>query len=421
MRIDDIRPSNQQPKEHGPPKKDSEAFHTPEEVAATDDVEQAATIPTESSTEDYENNMKTNKKTSKQGKRFLMRWPQGKKEWAAVIIVLLLLFGLGTAVFLKYHHHKPVDTVSFIRGKKPRPTTVASRLTGVQVSPALAQLPVTGIMIENSAQARPQSGLGQAGVVFEALAEGGITRFLALYEEGQPGAIGPVRSARPYFIDWLTAFDASYAHVGGSPTALSEIQSLNIRDMNQFAYGSYYTRVASKAAPHNVYTSMASLRSLEQSKGWTTSNFTGFPRKSDSPSKTPTATTINLNPSNSGMAVNYQYQSTLNSYKRSEAGVPMVDANTNLQLEPKVVIAMVVPWTNGPLDASGAYYTDYSDIGTGAAFVFQDGTVTQGVWSKSSQTSQIQFNTASGSPIKLNAGQTWITALGNSSEVSFTH
>jgi hypothetical protein len=99
----------------------------------------------------------------------------------------------------------------------------------------------------------------------------------------------------------------------------------------------------------------------------------------------------------------------------------MVDANTGGQLEPKVVIAIVVPWTNGPIDASGAYYTDYSDVGSGTAYVFQDGTVTQGVWSKPTQTSQIQFNTTSGSAIKLNAGQTWITALGTSSEVSYTN
>ena len=97
----------------------------------------------------------------------------------------------------------------------------------------------------------------------------------------------------------------------------------------------------------------------------------------------------------------------------------MVDANTGQQLEPKVVIAIVVPWTDGALDSSGAYYTDYSDIGSGTAYVFQDGIVTQGTWEKSSQTSQIQFISSSGAPIQLNAGQTWITAVGSVSEVSY--
>jgi hypothetical protein len=119
------------------------------------------------------------------------------------------------------------------------------------------------------------------------------------------------------------------------------------------------------------------------------------------------------------MAVNYQYDPVLNSYKRSEGGAAMVDANTGQQLEPKVVIAIVVPWTDGALDSSGAYYTDYSDIGSGTAYVFQDGIVTQGTWEKSSQTSQIQFISSSGAPIQLNAGQTWITAVGSVSEVSY--
>jgi len=274
-------------------------------------------------------------------------------------------------------------------------------------------------MIENSDDARPQSGLSQAGVIFEALAEGGITRFMALYEEGQPNSIGPIRSARPYFIDWLAPFDAAYAHVGGSPAGLAEISTLNIKDMDEFYNGNSYTRITSREAPHNVYTSLSSLLSLEQSKGWASSNFVGFPRKADAPSKSSTVNNINLNISSLDMAVNYQYDPVLNSYKRSEGGAAMVDANTGQQLEPKVVIAIVVPWTDGALDSSGAYYTDYSDIGSGTAYVFQDGIVTQGTWEKSSQTSQIQFISSSGAPIQLNAGQTWITAVGSVSEVSY--
>jgi len=422
MMIDDFRPSNQPRRQSDSLKQNSENFQTPDEAAATDDVEDQAIIPVEPLEEAAQDTMARNKKpnfkNSRRG-RFSPHWPRTKKCWTGLVVVVVLLL-IGGFLLLDKHSKVP-DITSFTTTAKPKPATVASRLTGVQVTPALAKLPVTGVMIENSIDARPQSGLSQAGVVFEALAEGGITRFMALYEEGQPTSIGPVRSARPYFIDWLLPFDAGYAHVGGSPAALSEIQDLNVRDMNQFYNGSYYTRISSRQAPHNVYTSMAQLSALEQSKGWTTSNFVGFPRKSDSPSKQPTATTINMNPSNSQMAVNYTYDPTKNSYKRSEAGAPMIDANTGQQLEPKVVIAIIVPWTDGALDSSGAYYTDYSDIGSGAVYVFQDGTVTQGTWTKSTQTSQIQFNNASGTPIKLNAGQTWITALGSSSEVSYSN
>jgi hypothetical protein len=394
------------------------SFKTPEEVAASDVAK-----PTEIDLPPPEAKA-FEKPKPKSRWQAIIQWRPTRKQWLIIGVVLLVLIGTGTTLALTYHRKAaPVAVVTKPAPVKPKPAaapaTVASRLTGVQVSPALASLPVTGVMIENSDDARPQSGLSQAGVIFEALAEGGITRFLVLYEEGQPTSIGPVRSARPYFIDWLLPFDAAYAHVGGSPDALSEITSLNVKDMNEFYYGSTYTRISSREAPHNVYTSMSNLLSLEQSKGWTSSNFTGFPRKADSPSKSPTTTDINFNMSSSDMAVNYQYDPTLNSYKRSEGGAPMIDANTNQQLEPKVVIAIVVPWTDGPLDASGAYYTDYSDIGSGTAYVFQDGTVTQGVWDKSSQSSQIQFNTTAGAPIKLNAGQTWISVVGSAGEVSY--
>ena len=277
-------------------------------------------------------------------------------------------------------------------------------------------------MIENSIFARPQSGLDQAGIVFEALTEGGITRFLALYQDTQPGYLGPVRSARPYFVQWCLSFSCDYAHVGGSPDALSDIASWNVKDLNQFYNGSSYERISSRYAPHNVYTSASQLNALEQAKGYTTSTYTPWPRKSDSPSQNPTAATIEFNPSTPTYASQFDYVASTDSYKRSEGGAPHmeVDANGNqTQITPKVVIAMIIQQSNGNLDSSGAYYTNYAVVGSGQAYVFQDGTVTIGTWQKNSNTAPITFTTSSGSPIRLNAGQTWITALGSASEVSY--
>jgi hypothetical protein len=243
---------------------------------------------------------------------------------------------------------------------------------------------------------------------------------LALYQEGNPTSIGPIRSARPYFIDWALGFDADYVHVGGSPDALSQIQSDNVKDINEFYYGDSFTRITTREAPHNVYTSMSTLQTLEQTLGYTSSTFTPFPRKIDNPAKVPTATNINFTLSNSDFAVNYVYDKTNNSYLRSEGGAAMVDANKNLQLEPKVVIAMVVPWTDGALDSSEAYYTVYSDIGSNDAYIFQDGTVVKGTWTKTTPTSQITFTSSTGQVIDLNRGQTWITVVNEDSAVSYS-
>jgi hypothetical protein len=342
-----------------------------------------------------------------------------RKHYIITGLGLLVLAIIGTLILTT----RPVDKAVIVKTKKAavvaKPIIYYSPLSGVVVTKAESQLPVTGIMIENSDDARPQSGMSQAGVVFEALAEGGISRFLVLYQEGQPNSIGPIRSARPYFVDWALPFDATYVHVGGSPDGLAEIQANNVKNVDEFYYGSDFTRITSRYAPHNVYTSMPTLLSLEATLGFNVSTFTSFPRKVDLPAKLPTASTINFTLSSADFAVNYIYQKANNSYLRSEGGAPMIDANTNAQLDPKVVIAIVVPWTNGILDASGAYYVDYSNIGSGTCYVFQDGTVTTGTWAKPSTSSQITFSDATGNPIKLNAGQTWITAVSSASAVSY--
>ncbi len=336
-------------------------------------------------------------------------------------LVFVALFGGGLAFVLSSSTapNNPPQSPPKAAPLKPAPIPIDSPLTGLPVSASDAMRPVTAVMIENSDFARPQSGLSQAGVVFEALTEGGITRFMALYQEAQPTNIGPIRSLRPYFLQWAMGFDAAVAHVGGSPLALADVKSWGTKDLNEFYYGSSFHRISAREAPHNMYSSMAALNAIETSNGWTTSSFTGFPRKKDSPSKTPNATSIDLNPSYADFAVHYSYNPTDNAYLRSEGGAAHIDANTGTQIEPKVVIAMIVPWAQGPLDATGAYYSNYQVIGSGAVYIFQDGTVTTGTWSKAGNADQISFVDANNNPIKLNPGQTWITALASNSEVSY--
>lgn len=352
-----------------------------------------------------------------------LSWPPGRKEWlVAGVVVLLLIIGGGTVVALT-HHSKPVATINKVVAKPkapPKPTTVPSDLSGLPVAPALNQLPVTGVMIENSTDARPQSGLGQAMVVFEAVAEGGVTRFLALFQDTSPSNVGPIRSARPYYIQWDLGFDAPYAHVGGSPDGLADIKAWGVKDLDEFANGGSYHRISTREAPHNVYTAISTLNQLETSKGYLHSSFTGFSRKAAAPAKTPTAGNINLTLSGPLYNAQYTYMASTNSYNRSEGGAPQIDANTNQQIAPTVVIAMVVPESQGALDATGAYYSNYNVIGSGVAYVFQDGTLTTGTWSKTASNAQLTFTDASGKTIKLDPGQTWLTAVTSTSDVTYT-
>ncbi len=396
------------------PKPTHNHFQTPEEVAAHDNVMQP-----ESPLQHESIPIAAAVKHKKQRKF----WPPSRKQLIICSSVVLGLLLIGGGMFLAFRHNRPV-TVNIPRKivppkAAPVSNTVPSTLTGLPVAPSVNQRPITAVMIENLPPARPQSGLSQAGVVIEALTEGGITRFIAFFQDQLAANVGPIRSARPYYLDWALGFDAPLAHVGGSPTALAEIPALGVKNLDYMFYPGYYTRITSRPAPHNVYTSISRLMSLEASLGWTSSSFTGWARKADSPSKNPNATNIDFTLSYSTYNVSYSYSPSTNSYNRSEGGAPQIDANTGKQISPKVVIGMVVPWSQGPMDSSNAYYSVYQTTGSGQAYVFQDGTVTVGQWNKPTPQSPLTFTTQSGQPLKLNAGQTWITALASSSEIRY--
>lgn len=321
----------------------------------------------------------------------------------ATIVVVLLIGGTLSYLFSRLQFEAVPAAFSPAQPKEK----VYSPLTGNEVSEADSKRPVTAVMIENSPQARPQSGLKDGGVIFEAVAEGGITRFLVLYQEAQPQLVGPVRSIRPYYIDWLAAFDPSVAHVGGSPNALKEIRNGSYKDLDQFSNGSSYWRAKDRYAPHNVYTSFEKLNALNSSKGYRGSNFTGFPRKDDQKAAAPTAGTITVPISSALFNSSYTYDATTNSYLRAQANQPHTDREKG-QINPKVVVVLEAPMS---IVMEDGYREQIQTIGSGKATIFQDGTVTAATWTKASKTAQITFTDSAGKPIAFNRGQTWLTVV----------
>lgn len=296
--------------------------------------------------------------------------------------------------------HKPKST--------PAPQEFYSPLTGVLVpDQASTQQAVTGIMIENSPDARPQSGLKSAGVVFEAIAEGGITRFLALYQESKPALVGPVRSVRLYYVDWLAPFQASIAHVGGSKFALDEVRNGSYRDLDQFFNSGSYWRATDRYAPHNVYTNFQRLDALNTKKGYATSVFTAWPRTDGKPAKTLTAKTIAVHISGYLYDSTYLYDAATNTYVRSEGGKPHLDREGGA-IAPSVVIVMN---TEESRIFEDGWREQITTIGSGKAHIFQNGVVTEATWTKADRGSQIKFTDSTGKEIPFNRGQTWITAI----------
>jgi hypothetical protein len=291
-----------------------------------------------------------------------------------------------------------------------------SPLTGVETTAAKTLNHVTGVMIENSTDARPQAGLVEAGIVYEAVAEGGITRFLALYQEAEPELICPVRSVRAYYLEWSVSYGASIAHVGGSGDALVMLKTKNYgEDLDQSYYPSYFWRESSRYAPHDVCTTMDKLRSLEEVVGAKDYEFTPFARQDAKPAETADATNISIPVASGPYEVSYRYDPATNKYLRFQGGQAHLD-QTKGQVSPDVVIAMDVDISL----RSDNLHNDIYTIGTDhPVLVFQNGTVQRGTWLRGDDHSSLLLRDSDGRDIPLNRGQTWITAIGDINSVSW--
>jgi len=417
--IDDIRPPQPQKPKHEP----TPASPPPPAIAPEPKADTAMPPPDATFKLDESGHIELPKKNKRERlKHHWYNFNKIEKLMALGGTLLIILCTISCALWVaNYKEPKLTSAVIHIKKKvvPPKPTTVEAPLTGLQIDPALAKRPVTAIMIENSLDARPQSGLQDAGVVFEAIAEGGITRFVALFQDTRPAYVGPVRSLRPYYIDFFTPFDASIAHVGGSPEALSQVRSGG-KDLDQFFNSGAYWRQNTRYAPHNVYTSFDRMDALNTSKGYITSNVQSWKHKSEQPLKQTTAKSIDIGISSYYYNSHYDYDAASNSYLRSEGGKPhMVTASagdkTGVQLKPKVVIALVMGYG---IEADGKH-SEYSVNGSGKIYVFQDGGVTTGTWSKADRSSQFVFKDDSGNEIKLNPGQAWVAVVSAASKVSY--
>lgn len=330
-----------------------------------------------------------------------------------IALVIIIASGIGLFAFIQ--QPLPKTTLGYTFTPPPEVKKYYSALTGLEVpDEASVSKPTTAIMLENSPDARPQSGLKNAEVVFEAIAEGGITRFLAIYQQEKPQLIGPVRSLRPYYLAWATPFDASIAHIGGSFLALQEVRNGSFRDIDEFFNSSTYWRATDRYAPHNVYTSFERLDALNAQKNYATSNSQGFarqaiPKRPSQVEQTPGDPANSLTVDISGPLYNssYTYDATSKHYVRSQGGAPHVDREQG-PITPKVVIVMKTKMSLGFEDG---YREQIEVVGSGEAIIFQDGKVITGKWRKNSKGEQLQFTTQDDKPLALVRGQTWLTII----------
>lgn len=269
------------------------------------------------------------------------------------------------------------------------------------------------VMLDNHAGARPQAGLKDAEIVIEALAEGNITRYMAFFFEGMPESVGPIRSARPYFLDRGMEYNAIYVHVGGSPKALSDIKKMKIADLDGLnSSRKVFFRKSHKKTPHNLYSSLKILRDEASNRKYNQSpTFTDeiYADVDAIPEGGAAAEFIKLpyRKTDGGYVVSYSYFSDLKVYQRYVNGKVHVDEIGNLALTTKNILVQYVP--TKVVDSAGRL--DLELVGSGDGWWLTDGVKVPINWEKDSRTGYTTYRTLEGSVIELNPGNVWIQII----------
>ncbi len=330
-----------------------------------------------------------------------------KKVFWIVIILIVLVF-----VAWIFKKHPAVLNIVVTPPENHQLTQPA--INGEQVKPEVSSLRPIAVMVENHPDARPQSGLSQADIVYEALAEGGITRFMAIYQSKEAKEIGPVRSAREYYAQIANEWGAVYAHVGGSNEVIAQIKAgkyKNLDDANEYYNFDFFPRKKNKPEPHHIFTSTEKLRDLIGFHKYSnTANYLPLQFKEDSPLATSTATKISIDFSRAGYEVGWNYDSALNSYKRLQYFEPHMDAENKSQIIAKNVVVQLVKVTPVPNDRLLSVDVDLNS--GGRAIIFQDGKVVEGTWEKMND-GKTRYYDKSSQEIKFNPGPVWVELVPN--------
>ncbi len=286
-------------------------------------------------------------------------------------------------------------------GLKPR------ALDGVLVDPLATQLSSFAVMIDNHPDAKPQSGLAEASLVYEIPVEGGLTRFMAVFDASSTvSQIGPVRSARLYFEEFARGLGSVYAHVGGSPEALEKAKSWkDFKDLNEFYNGSSFWRGKARVAPHNVYTKIELLRDAEQKKKWTSGQFISWKYTTESASSSTKAIPVPTITYPAELPITWSYDATSGTYGRKDGKVVKKD------LEGKTIQASNVI----VLETTGETIDDYGRLairttGKGPVTVYRQGKELKGLW-KRVDGEHMRFETVDGADLLLQPGSSWVQVV----------
>ncbi len=302
--------------------------------------------------------------------------------------------------------------------KKAPPTTTTTTapppvapLTGLP-QPNAAQLaaPAVVVKIDNVDQARPQSGINQADVVYEEMVEGGLTRLAAIFQSQYPTEVGPVRSGR--LTDEGIADDLNhpvFAYSGTNLIILPQLRAQPFDDVDDSNHSSYFYRSSLNVSPHNLYASVANLATASTTHTAPAPLFTYLPAKTAFAGAgiAPAASVSIGFPS---AAISWQWSATSNEWLRSQNGTADVD-RAGVQASANNLIMEFIPYVNTMKgQENGVIFPipDGSLVGTGTAWFLSDGQIVKGSWSRPSLTTVSTFSDSTGAPVPITPGRTWV-------------
>ncbi len=380
----------------------------------------------------------------------------------SLAIMLLITVLISTEGCYPSTRGIPISQEETPEEEPPKP--IINPLTGEEVaSESLISRRPLAVKIENDPNARPQSGLVDAELVFEELVEGGVTRFICFFLANESKALGPNRSVRPSDIDICFFLEPLLICSGGAPSVMAMVKASGMMYLEED--GTHFWRDRKRRAPHNLYTNTARLRTYLAEKG---DNFNkiadsglcfysqkeiaeimkkeadqeeagaqesspesqGRELESGENGEESVSSDISIQRSipasninigyEAACAVTYRYDPILGTYLRWTQNKPLTDLESGKQVSPRNVIIQYVQITSSGLrDVLGAESPNSLVIGSGKCLVFTWGKLIEGTWSKASRTAPTIFRDVMGNQIRLYPGQTWIHLIPQNIKVTY--
>jgi len=306
----------------------------------------------------------------------------------------------------------------------PSPTTTPPPalfpLTGLPTGSGPALRPALSVKIDNIADALPQSGINQADIVYEALVEGGLTRLFVTYQSHDAPVVGPIRSARPVDADLLDQLGGGiFAYSGAAPgeIAPSEDHSGATLLSMDSGVGAFY-RDDTRRAPHNVYSSTDALFQAGAALGDHSSAPPPLFRFGEQPQGGTPAADADV-PMGDRTTAAWHWNATDHVYERDQNGeADVVDDGSRITTENVLLMSVAIAGTD-IRDVRGVEHPLVVVIGDGPCSLLRDGQLIQGHWSRAATGAPTQYVDATGAPLLLHPGRTWVELVQNALTPAF--